>query len=122
MTKSVNPIVLDQALDFIIANADKVILTNAHSTDFTVINGAAKIAEYAPDTITKANGDVSGRKATVPLKTGVNVIKDDTYNHVHVVDTANSRILYSTSGGAKPLTSGDKVDLPAFDIELRDPA
>ncbi|GLX86386.1 hypothetical protein tloyanaT_26390 [Thalassotalea loyana] len=121
MTKFIHDEVLDAPIDKIIAEADRVIWIDTFSNDYTTITTNA-IGSYIP-TITKANGDTSGRKGTIQASSGISVDADGTFNHFAVVDDDASKVLYvGEAGASKPLTVGDTVDAPATDIEFSDPS
>jgi hypothetical protein len=120
MAKFINDVILDAAVDKVIADADKVILFDSYSTDFATIN-TNKLGEYAP-TMSKANGDTSGRKAILAAQAAVPITAAGNFNNFAVVDTVNSRVLYVGNGTTKPLTIGDKVDTPENDLEFADPS
>ncbi|GLX85042.1 hypothetical protein tloyanaT_12940 [Thalassotalea loyana] len=121
MPKFVHDDVLDAPIDKIIAEADRVICFNVYSTVYaTVTTPANIIAEYVP-TITKANGDASGRKGTLQAVSTVNVDNAGQFNHYAIVDDTGTKILYIGTGTQKNLDAGDKVDCPQADIEFNDP-
>lgn len=120
MTKYVNDIVLDAPIDKIITDGDLVLLFDVYSEVYATLN-TNKLGSYVP-TITKANGDVSGRKGTLAASTAVSIIANGNFNHYAVVDTVNSVVLYIGDGTVKALNTGDTVDTPVADIEFSDPA
>lgn len=114
--------VLDAALDGI-ETANMLRIFDTFSTDYATIN-TNKLAEVSltgPD-FTKADGDTSGRKVTVAAKNAVPVTATGSYNHLALVDTVGSKVLAVTDGTTKAITSGDEVDIPAFDLEVGDPS
>ena len=68
---------------------------------------------------TKANGDTSGRKATVAQQTNVSIGTTGTADHV-VIDDGVADYEVTTATG-QLLTSGGTVTIPAWDIEIADP-
>ena len=68
---------------------------------------------------TKANGDVSGRKVTVSQQAALSIDATGTATHIATNDGTDFYVTTCTSQG---LTSGGTVTIPAFDIEVADPA
>jgi len=122
MTKSVNDEVLDAALDEIRDNATLEILCSAAPTTRTEAVTTYALADMAVTStdFTKADGDVSGRKMTVAAQSDVDVDATGSGTHIALVD--GTRLLYVTElASAVSVTSGGKVDLGAWDIEIADP-
>jgi hypothetical protein len=110
MAKTVHDNVLDGAAD-IVDQADIQTICNAQPTTRTEAITTFKLADVAmtPNTdFTKANGDTSGRKVTVAAAT-----------HIALCDA--TRLLYVTTCTSQALTSGNTVNIPAWDIEIADP-
>jgi hypothetical protein len=121
MAKIVHDNVLDGAAD-IVDQADIQTICNAQPTTRTEAITTFKLADVAmtPNTdFTKANGDTSGRKVTVAAKSSVNVDTSGTATHVALCDA--TRLLYVTTCTSQALTSGNTVNIPAWDIEIADP-
>ena len=121
MAKSVSNDVLDGAFD-VLDQADLMIVCSAEPTTRTEAVTTFALADVAmtPNTdYTKADGDVSGRKVTVAAKNAVPVDADGTATHVALVDA--TRLLYVTTCTSQPLTNGNTVNFPAWDIEIADP-
>ncbi|MBW1709927.1 MAG: hypothetical protein JRG97_13315 [Deltaproteobacteria bacterium] len=128
MGKTAHNDVLDAMLDYIADNGD--ILT-ACSTEPTTYAEATATYKLADTTLTKgdgngdytiAEGDASGRKLTVAEQANFDVDTSGTAQHVAICDSVNSKLLYVTTCTGQALTSGNKVTVPAFDIEIADPA
>lgn len=68
---------------------------------------------------TLANGDTNGRKLTIAQQASVTIDTSGTATHVVIDDGTN---LYVTTCTSQALTSGGTVTVPAFDIEVADPA
>lgn len=123
MAKSVNDVVLDSALNYIKNNADLMTLCSAEPTtlaEAVTTYALADVAMVAGD-YTLANGDVSGRKATVAAKSGVTVDTTGTGNHVALVD-AGTALLYVTTCASQAVGSGGTVDFGSWKIEIADPS
>jgi hypothetical protein len=85
---------------------------------------AASLANVAmtPNTdFTKADGDVSGRKITVAAKSGVSVTASGDATHLVLASTGDTTIRAITTCTTQTLTSGNTVNIPAWDVETRDP-
>lgn len=68
---------------------------------------------------TKANGDTSGRKVTVASQASLSIDVSGTATHVAINDGTD---FYVTTCTSQALTSGGTVTIPAWDIEIADPA
>lgn len=124
MGKSVNDIVLDQALEYIQANGDRWCICNAEPTTYLEATDTFKLADVdvtAGDYTGASPGDVSGRKMRMNSKTAVPVDADGTATHVAIVKTGTSTLLYVTTCTSQVLTSGNTVNMPAWDIEIAAP-
>lgn len=124
MAKSVHDNVLDEALTYLQDNADKMVVCSQEPTTYTEANDTYALADVSMSSgdYTLADGDTSGRKVTVAQKSGVTVDTTGTGNHVALLDTANSLMLYVTTSTSQSLTSGNTMTFEAWDIELRDPS
>lgn len=124
MGKTVHDDVLDGALDIIRNNCTRMTLCSQEPTTYAEANATYALADVtmASGDFTKANGDTSGRKLTVAAKSGVTVDASGTSNHVALLDVTNSKLLYVTTHTGQALTSGNTVDIGAWDIEIADPS
>lgn len=68
---------------------------------------------------TLANGDTNGRKLTVAQQAAIAITASGDATHVVIDDGTN---LYVTTCTSQTLTSGGTVTVPAWDIEVADPA
>lgn len=121
MAKWQNDLMLDAALDYIINNAATLLICSSQPADRAAALAAA-LADVAIDSadFSKANGDTSGRKATVAAQNGVAVDTSGNGNHLAIISA--SALLYVTTCTEQALTAGNTVNIPAWDIELADPA
>lgn len=121
MAKSVHDDVLDGALSVIKTNATIITVCSAQPTTRNEALVTYALADVAVDTndFTIANGDTNGRKLTIAAQNGVPVDASNTATHIAIVD--GSRLLYVTTCTSQALTSGNQVNLPAWDIEIADP-
>jgi hypothetical protein len=121
MAKLVHDDILNAAWD-VLDQADLQTVCNAQPTTRTEAVTTFKLADVAmtPNTdYTKADGDTSGRKVTVAAKSAVPVDTTGTATHVALVDA--TRLLYVTTCTSQALTSGNTVNIPAYDLEIADP-
>ena len=131
MGKSVLDAVLDAALNYVKTNGNKLTVctseptTYAKATNTPATSSGYRLADVvtsAGDYTGPANGDTSGRKVTVAAQSSISVDATGTAAHVAIVDTSSSALLYVTTCTSQSLTSGNKVNTPAWDIEIRDPS
>lgn len=124
MPKFAPDAMMDAALDYVdLADVMHVCSTLDSSPTYAEIT-AASLADVAvtPNTdFTKADGDTSGRKVTVAAKSGVTVDASGTANHIALVTVSGSVVRYVTTCTSQALTSGNTVNIPAWDIEIADP-
>lgn len=123
MPKSINTLVLDAALDFIINNCTRMTACSAEPTTYTEGNATFSLADVtmASGDFTKAAGDTNGRKVTVAQKTGITVDSTGTANHVALLDPTNSRLLLVTTATSQALTSGNSLTINSFKYEINNP-
>lgn len=122
--------ILDAGLQYIIDECDGLTVctsdvTTASVPDYTKVSStSALIAVHtmASGDFTIADGDVSGRKVTIAAQNDLPITTTGTAEHICLIDTVGSVVLYMTTCTAQSLTSGNNVSVPAWDIELRDPA
>lgn len=124
MAKATPDAVLDKPLDEI-ATATRMIACSAQPTTYTEANATYALADVTMSggDFVKANGDTSGRKVTVGAKSSVLIDTSGTANHVALVRTADSTLLYVTTCTSQALTANgsNTVNFPAWDIEFADP-
>lgn len=123
MAKFAPDAVLDTPLDEV-ATATLLTVCATQPTTYTEATATFKLADVVIDgsDFSKANGDVSGRKVTVGAQSAVPIDSSGTADHVALVRTADSTLLYVTTVPSQALTSGGTVDVGAWDIEIADPS
>lgn len=123
MAKIVHDDVLDGALNIIKNNCTRITVCSTQPTTYTEGNATYALADVTVDStdFTLANGDTNGRKVTVGAQAGVTVDTTGSAQHIALLDVSNSKLLYVTTCTTQSLTSGNTVDIPAFDIEIADP-
>lgn len=123
MGKATPDAVLDQMADYLAANADTLFVTSAEPANYAGI-AAVALADVTIDSgdFTKANGDTNGRKTTIGQQSAVPIDSSGTATHVVLADVGATTLLYVTTCTSQALTAGGTVTVPAWDIEVADPA
>lgn len=122
MGLSVHNDVLDAALSYISANADRIAVCNAEPTTYTELITTYKLAISTTPTFTgPSDGDTNGRKIQVDEEANITVDTTGDANHVGLGDSGNTKLLYVTTCTTQGLTQGNTVTIPAWDIEIADP-
>jgi hypothetical protein len=124
MAKFLNDAEMDAAHDYT-DQCDLMTVCNAQPTTYTEAITTFKLADVAmtPDTdFTKADGDTSGRKVTVAAKSAVPIDTSGDATHIALVRTTGTTLRAVTTCTLQALVSGNTVNIPAWDIEIRDPS
>lgn len=124
MAKFANDLVMDAALDYVIANSERLVVASGDASGVYANLAAISLADIAVDSgdFTKANGDTSGRKVTVAQQSTFAIDSSGTATHVHLAkDSATARIILTTTCTSQALTAGGTVTVPAWDEEIGDP-
>ena len=136
MGKLVHDNVLDAALNYL-ENANRLIVLSAEPASYANAttnydSSGYKLAEAtisASDFTGPANGDTSGRKMTIGAQNSMSINGVAlTANATHVAlvkvsSVASSQlVLYVTTCTSQTLTGGNKVNTPAWTVEIRDPS
>ena len=125
MGKLASDATIDGGLDYIAANAKKVfVCTTAAITDYTEASATYNLTTGKAVTsthFTKANstGAGGGRKITIAQQSSLSVSTSGTAGHVAV--TSSNALLYVTTCTTQALTSGNKVTIPAWRVDISDP-
>jgi hypothetical protein len=123
MAKAAPDAVMDAAFDYIDQSTEMTVC-NAQPTTYTEAHTTFKLADVtmvADTDFTKADGDTNGRKVTVAAKSAVPVDTSGTATHVALTRVADTTLRYVTTCTSQALTSGNTVNIPAWDIEIADP-
>lgn len=124
MAKAIPDAVLDLLLAGIAAGT-RLVVCSGQPANFAGI-AAVALADVALTAgngngdFTIANGDTSGRKLTVAQQANIAIDSSGDATHVSIDDGTN--LLAVTTCSTQTLTSGGTVTVPAFDIEVSDPA
>jgi hypothetical protein len=139
MAKNVHNDVLDQALNYLKNNSNRLVVLTAEPTGASAYTNAQtnydssgyRLAEAtisASDFTGPADGDTSGRKVQVNAQSSMSingVASSANATHVGLVlnhaSASSQAVLYTTTCTTQNLTGGNKVNTPNWDIEIRDP-
>lgn len=129
MSKFVSDTVLDQALDYLKQNVDKLTICDGEPDNYSDAstlksNGGNKLGDTSLGTsdLTLSDGDTSGRKLKVTGQSGAKVEEDGTADHIALIDDTNSELLL-----ASPLTQSrdvvgeEEYNTESFDEEILSP-
>lgn len=113
---------LDAGLDYI-ALSTKLCVCSAQPATYAEATVTYMLAEIVIDSgdFTKADGDTSGRKVTVASASG-EVTNSGEADHLALVSTGDSTLRFVTTCDALQLVASSAIVVPAFDIEIADPA
>lgn len=96
--------------------------TYAEASSTYALADAVMTAGAGNGDYTLANGDTSGRKLTVLQQANIPIDSSGTATHVALSISGSSTLLYVTTCTSQALTAGGTVTVPAWDIEIADPA
>lgn len=113
--------VLEGSLN-IVRGATRMVAVNGEPATYAAAF-AGRLAEAVLTTadFTLAAGDVSGRKVTVAMRSGLPVLANGTADHIALLDVAGSRLLYVTTCPAQALVTGGQVSIASWAIEIATP-
>lgn len=113
--------VLDGALQ-VITGATRMVALAGQPTDYaSALSGSLANVTLAAGDFALAEGDVSGRKVSVAAKAGVSVVAAGTADHVALLDSAGSRLLYVTTCPSQTLPLGGSVNFAGWTVEIAAP-
>jgi hypothetical protein len=113
--------VLDSALQVISGATRMVALAGQPANYAAAWAGRLAEATLGSGDFAVAAGDVSGRKVQVAAKSGVPVVAAGTADHVALLDTAGSRLIYVTTCPARALAAGGSVNFDGWSVEIGAP-
>lgn len=118
--------VADQVLDgalAVISGADRMVALAGQPANFAAAwTGRLAEAPMAGGDFGVSPGTASGRRVLVTGKAGVPVIAAATADHVALVDTVGSRLLYVTTCPPQLLAAGGTVNFDGWSVEIGAPA
>lgn len=106
--------VLDDGTTITVCSQEPTTRTEAITT-YMLASDALTGADY-----TVADGNASGRKCTIAQQTNVPITNSGTATHIAICD--GTRLLYVTTCTSQALTAGGTVTIPAWRVEIADPA
>ena len=121
MSKFCSSPVFDAALTKV-STANRMVAVSGQPATYAAAD-AGRLSEAAvvPADFALAAGDISGRKVTVAAKTGLAVIAAGTADHIALLDSVSSTLLYVTICPAQALVAGGTVSLASWQIEINQP-
>ena len=121
MGKAIPDAVLDAILDAVAAGTSVSVCSAEPSTR------AEAVTTYMLATVTVDSGDfskadhsTSGRELTVAAQSGLTVSNTGTATHVAITDATNVLAVWTCTSLA--LTAAEQVNVPAFTMQVEDPA
>lgn len=120
MAKWQNDAMLDAALDYISTNATEMYVCTGQPTDRANAISLALTGAATPTFQANANGDVSGRKKQVDQEPDIPITASGDATHIALC--SGTTLLYVTTCTTQTLTNGGTVTVPAWDVEIQDPA
>ena len=121
MVKSVNNVVLDGAFDILDQANLMLVCSDQPSSRTNAIALALADAPLTPNLdFVKTDGDFSGRKLTILAKNNIVVDKSGIATHIALVN--DTTLLYVTTCDSLAVTALNTLNLPAWDVEISDPA
>ena len=123
MGKSVHNDVLDAALNYLKNNVDLMTVCSSEPTNLTEATSTYKLASVAMGTsdFTVGEGSPNGREVAVGAKNSVSVDSTGSAEHIALVDSGTN-LLYVTTCTKQSISSGNKVNIPTWDIRIADPS
>ena len=116
--------VLDQGLNILDTEANKITITSQESTTYASANSTHALGASTSLSIgSPADRSGGGREVTVSAITDGSVSSSGTATHYAILDTSNSRLLATGSlASSQSVTSGNSFTLATFTIGIPDPA
>lgn len=113
----------DAIIDLMLAQAEgtNIHVCSAEPANYAGIAAVELASAAIAGSYSKANGDTSGRKNTLPAQTGLSIDATGTATHIVVSNGADTMHLVTTCT-SQALTSGGTVDIGSFDHEISDAA
>jgi hypothetical protein len=129
MAKSAHNDVLDALGNYLKTNGNKLTACEGEPTTFehaSSTKGTATGKSLSEHTLASGDyalaDDTSGRKVTIAEQADIEVLATGDADHIAVVDTVNSKLLYVTTCTTQTLTDGNTVTFPAWKINVQDPS
>jgi hypothetical protein len=113
--------------DFLQTNANMIVVnTTQVATASSALNDklaatSSGAGALASTDITYSTGDASGYKATIASFSNLPVTSTGSADHITLIASSSSELMYITTCNSKNLTTSDTVTIPAWDIEIASP-
>ena len=123
VTKYQNDLMLDDAFKWVQARYTRLNVCSTSPTSYAEATSTymlAQSAELGSTDITLADGDAGGRKMTVAAQAGLSVATSGAAEHIALTGSSGSTLLLVTGCTTQQLTTGNTVDVPAWDDEIDD--
>lgn len=117
--------IIDGMLGYIRARLTGISVCATQPTTYAQATSTYKLADQNGLTstdLTLGDGDTSGRKITMKAQSGLTVDTTGTAAHVAWWGSSGSTLLLVTTCTTQALTTGNTVNIPAHDFEIRDVA
>lgn len=128
MAKLAHNDVLDALGEYLKANGVKMTACEGAPTTYEHANsqkgtgtGKALASAVLTGTDYTMADDTSGRKVTISEQADETVDQTGDADHIAIVDTTNSKLLYVTTCTLQTLTAANTVTFPAWKINVQDP-
>lgn len=125
MAKFADNDMIDASLNFLKTNCDRIFLCSAQPANWTEANATYNLCTFSINSTNytgPADGDANGRKVTINQVSGVNATANGTANHVILGISGNTTIKYGTTCANQSVTSGNPIQINAWDVEIADPS
>ena len=120
---TLNDRVFDNGLTVLDTEANKIVITSQEATTYTEANATYALGDSTSLSVgAPADRAGGGREVTVAAITDGSVTSTGTATHYAIVDTANTRLLAtSTLTASQSVTSGNTFTLSSVAIGIPDP-
>lgn len=125
MAKFADNDMIDASLNYLKNNADRIFLCSQQPANYVEANATYNLCTFSINSTNytgPADGDANGRKVTVNQVSGVNATANGTANHVVLGISANTTIKYGTTCANQAVTTGNPIQINAWDVEIADPS
>jgi len=125
MAKLLPDAVIDGMLSYLRQKLTGISVCSTQPTTYAEATTTYKLADkngLTSTDLTLGDGDVSGRKVTMKAQSSVAVDVTGTAAHVAWWGSSASLLLLVTTCTTQALTTGNTVNIPAHDYEIRDVA
>lgn len=125
MAKFLPDAIIDGMLNYLQLRITGISVCSTQPTTYAEATSTYKLADkngLTSTNLTVGNGDTSGRKVTMSAHNGIAVDASGTAAHVAWWGSSGSTLLLVTTCTTQALTSGNTVNIPAHDFEIRDVA